>query len=56
MSNENYSETLLGAVTSVSNGTVKQVAPMPAPYRHLFLAHGRGAILFLILPQRLEVS
>lgn len=30
MSNENCSETLLGAVTSVSNGTVKQ-ADGPAP-------------------------
>lgn len=28
MSNENYSETLLSAVTSVSNGTAKQVTPI----------------------------
>lgn len=44
MSNENYSETLLGAVTSVSNGTVKQVAPMPAPRHFVCKVVGTGAV------------
>lgn len=44
MSNENYSETLLGAVTSVSNGAVTQVAPIPAPRHFVCKVAGTGAV------------
>lgn len=44
MSNENYSETLLSAVTSVSNGTAKQVTPIPAPRHFVCKVVGTGAV------------
>lgn len=44
MSNENFIEALLSAVTSVSNGTAKQVTPIPSPRHFVCKVSGTGAV------------
>lgn len=48
MSNENYSETLLSAVTRASNGTAKQVTPTAPPRHFVCKVTGTGAVSAII--------